>query len=207
MDDGGKIGHVAVSAPSQNKINVKVIGKAAHAGLEPEKGISAIEIASRAISKMTLGRIDDETTANIGIVSGGHATNIVCESLEIQAEARSRNEEKLKKQTEHMRECFEEAAIEMGGSIVFESKLLYPAFNISEDDEIISVLKAASEKTGIELRLEATGGGSDTNIINGKGIKAVDISVGMDKVHSVEEQISIDDMIKAVEFLVSIITI
>lgn len=206
MDDGGKIGHVAVSAPSQNKIDVKIIGKAAHAGLEPEKGISAIQIAAEAVSSMKLGRIDGETTANIGIINGGQATNIICDYVEINAEARSRSSEKLEKQTAHMEECFNKAAEKFMGRIMFESNLLYPAFNIDEQDEIISVLKTASQSTGVELKLEATGGGSDTNIINEKGIKAVDVSVGMDKVHSVEEQILIDDLVKAADFLVAIIT-
>ncbi|MCX7710507.1 MAG: M20/M25/M40 family metallo-hydrolase [Clostridia bacterium] len=206
MDDGGPIGHVAVKAPSQNKIDITVKGKAAHAGVEPEKGINAIQIASEAISEMKLGRIDEETTANIGIIQGGQATNIICETVEMKAEARSRDEEKLEKQTEHMRECFEEAAEKFGGSVIFKSERMYPAFDIQETDEIVKILRKAAEKSGIELKLEATGGGSDTNIINGKGIQAVDISIGMDKVHSVEEQINIEDMVKAAEFLVSIVT-
>lgn len=146
MDDGGPIGHVAVSAPSQNKIDVKIFGKAAHAGVEPEKGISAIQIAAEAVSSMKLGRIDAETTANIGIISGGQATNIICDYVEINAEARSRSSEKLEKQTAHMEECFNKAAGKYNGRIIFESKLLYPAFNIEEHDEIISVLKTASQK-------------------------------------------------------------
>lgn len=206
MDNGGEIGEVAVRAPSQNHIDVKIWGKASHAGLEPEKGINAIQIASEAIANMKLGRIDEETTANIGIIKGGQATNIVCESVDIKAEVRSRNEEKLKAQTEHMKNCFEKAALKFGGEVVFNSELLYPAFNVSEDDEIITILKKASAKTGIPLKLVPTGGGSDTNIINSKGIKAVDVSVGMDKVHSQKEQISIKDMIKSVEFLVAIIS-
>jgi tripeptide aminopeptidase len=206
MDNGGEIGEVAVNAPSQNKIDVKVLGRASHAGLEPEKGISAVQIASEAIANMKLGRIDEETTANIGLIKGGQATNIVCESIDIKAEARSRNGEKLKNQTEHMKNCFERAVQKYGGEVVFSSQMLYPAFNISEDDEIIAILKEASAKTGIPLKLVSTGGGSDTNIINAKGIKAVDVSVGMDNVHSQKEQISIDDMMKAVEFLIAIIT-
>lgn len=206
MDDGGSIGHVAVNAPAQNKIDIIVTGKAAHAGMEPEKGISAIQIAATAISNMKLGRIDDETTANIGIINGGLATNIICDKVEIKAEARSRDMKKLEIQTEHMKECFYNAAQKFGGNVDFKSELLYPSFSISEQDDIIKILRAASKKAGVELILEATGGGSDTNIINSKGIKAVDISVGMDKVHSVEEQICIDDLVKAAEFLVSIIT-
>lgn len=205
LDSGGPIGTVSVKAPSQNKIDITIKGKAAHAGLEPEKGISAIQIASEAISNMKLGRIDDETTANIGIIHGGQATNVICDKLEINAEARSRNQRKLEMQTQHMKKCLEDAAAKFGGLAEFDAKLEYPAFEIKEDQPIIPILRKAAQKTGIELILEATGGGSDTNIINGKGIQAVDLSVGMDKVHSVEEQINIDDLLKAAEFLVNII--
>ena len=205
LDNGGKIGTVAVRAPSQNKIDITVKGKAAHAGVEPEKGINAIQIASEAISRMKLGRIDEETTANVGIINGGQATNIICDRVEIKAEARSRDQLKLDAQTAHMKECFEQGAAKFGGSVEFKSELMYPAFNIKDEDEIVSILKKASQEIGIELKLEATGGGSDTNIVNSKGIQAVNISVGMDKVHSVEEQICIDDMVKAAEFLVAII--
>lgn len=205
LDSHGPIGTVAVSAPSLKKMAVKITGKAAHAGVEPEKGISAIKIAAEAISKMTLGRIDSETTANIGVINGGNATNIVCETVNIQAEARSRNKQKLDKQTAHMKDCFEMAARKYGGSVEFKSELEFPSFNIPEDAPIIDIMKRAAEDAGIKLVLEESGGGSDTNIINGKGIQAVNISVGMDKVHTVDEQISIDDMVKAAEFLTSII--
>ncbi|MCX7749239.1 MAG: M20/M25/M40 family metallo-hydrolase [Clostridia bacterium] len=205
MDDGGKIGHVANRAPSQDKIDITVKGKAAHAGVEPQKGISAIQIAADAISGMKLGRIDPETTANIGIISGGQATNIICDTVEIKAESRSRDENKLRTQTDHMRECFERAAKKFGGSVVFKAEQMYPSFHVVETDEICDILRKAADEVGIKLELEATGGGSDTNIINSKGIRAVDISVGMDKVHSVEEQIAIEDLVKAAQFLVAII--
>lgn len=205
LDDGGEIGEVAVTAPTQDKIDVTVIGKAAHAGVEPEKGISAIQITADAISRMQLGRIDDETTANIGVISGGQATNIICDKVTIKAEARSRNEDKLRKQTAHMKECFELAAAKFGGSVDFKSETAYPAFNIKNDNKIMDILRKAAQNTGLELKPVPTGGGSDTNIINSKGIQAVDVSVGMDKVHSVQEQINIDDMVKAARFLVSII--
>ncbi len=205
LDGEGSAGGAAVRAPSHNSINVVIKGKSAHAGLEPEKGISAIEIASNAISRMKLGRIDFETTANIGKINGGNATNIVCDRLEIKAEARSRDEKKLDAQTKHMRECFEQAASKYGGSIEFNVNLEYPAYSIDENDEIISVLRKAANNAGIELKLQSTGGGSDTNIINGRGIKAIDLSVGMAGVHDVEEHININDMIKTVEFVVEII--
>jgi len=207
LDGGGVIGSVAVTAPSQNHIDVIVKGKAAHAGMNPEDGINAIKIASEAISKMNLGRIDEETTANIGIISGGLATNIVCDTVKIKGEARSLNEEKLRKQTEHMKQCFEEAAARLGGTIEFIAEKAYPSYSIKEDDNILNILRKAAKNAQLELVLEATGGGSDTNIINGKGIQAVDLSVGMDRVHSVEEQICIDDLVKIAEFLVEIIKV
>lgn len=205
LDEGGNIGSVAVRAPSQDKIDVVVMGKAVHAGAEPEKGISAIQIAAEAIAQMRLGRIDEETTANVGIISGGRATNIVCDRVEIKAEARSRDQEKLQKQTAHMKACFEAAARKFGGSVQFLSELMYPAFVIEEDDEILAILRKAAKAAGINLKLEATGGGSDTNILNSKGIKAINMSVGMDKAHTVEEQIRITDMERAAGFLVEII--
>lgn len=205
LDSDGRIGCACVKAPSQNKISVVIRGKASHAGMEPENGISAISVMADAISSMKLGRIDEETTANIGIISGGAATNIVCDRVEIEGEARSRCPEKLEKQTIHMRECFEKAAAKWGGEVDFTSKMQYPGYNIKEDSDIIKILKNAACESGFLFEAVATGGGSDTNIFNSKGIEAVDLSIGMDKVHSVDEQISITDMIDAVKFLIAII--
>ncbi len=206
LDTGGAIGTVNIKAPSQNIIYVTVEGKASHAGVEPEKGISAIQIAAEAISSMKLGRIDEETTANIGIINGGRETNIVCEKVEIKAEARSRDKKKLDDQTSHMKDCFEKAAEKLGGRIDFKAVLEYPSFNIPENAPIISILKKAANAAKVPLVLEETGGGSDTNIYNGKGIEAVNVSVGMNKVHSVDENIVIEDMVKAAEFLLAIIS-
>lgn len=205
LDSDGRIGCAAVKAPSQNKIHAVIKGKAAHAGMEPENGVSAFSIMADAISSMKLGRIDEETTANIGTVHGGVATNIVCDRVEIDGEARSRDESKLQAQTEHMRECFVKAAEKWGGKVEFISEIEYPAFNISRESEIIRILESAAAESGFAFEAVTTGGGSDTNIINSKGIQAVDLSVGMTKVHSVDEQISITDMENAVLFLISIL--
>ncbi len=205
LDSDGSIGCAAVKAPSQNKISAVIKGKAAHAGMEPEKGISAFSIMADAISSMKLGRIDEETTANIGIVKGGVATNIICDRVEIQGEARSRENSKLEAQTNHMRECFEKAAAKWGGQVEFKAQQEYPAFDIKRDSKIVGILENAAEAAGFKFEAITTGGGSDTNIFNSKGIEAVDLSVGMTKVHSVEEQISITDMVNAVSFLIEII--
>ena len=205
MDSNGPIGTVSVKAPSQDRIFVTVEGKSAHAGLSPEKGIDAIRIAASAISGMKLGRIDYETTANIGVIKGGRETNIVCDRVEIMAEARSRDNRKLEEQTRHMRERFVQAAAEFGGKADFRAERMYTSFNITEDAPIMDILRRAAGDAGLSLVTEETGGGSDTNIFNEKGIESVDVSTGMQKVHSTEECITINDMVKAAEFVVSII--
>lgn len=205
LDSDGDIGTACVKAPSQNKIHAVITGRASHAGMEPEKGISAFSIIADAIAQMKLGRIDEETTANIGTVHGGVATNIVCDRVEIEAEARSRQKFKLDTQTAHMRDCFVNAAVKWGGNVDFNSSTEYPSYNIEKDSEIIGILESAAAKCGFRFEAVSTGGGSDTNIINSKGIEAVDISIGMTNVHSVNEQISIKDMEKAVLYLTAII--
>ncbi len=205
LDSDGKIGEAAVKAPSQNKIHVVLKGKAAHAGMEPENGISAFSIMAEAIAAMKLGRIDEETTANIGIIHGGVATNIVCDRVEIECEARSRDAGKLQAQTDHMRQCFEAAAKKWGGQSEIKVENEYPSFNIEMSSEIINIMKKAASDSGFVFEAVTTGGGSDTNIINSKGIQAVDLSIGMTKVHSVNEQISITDMKNAALYLISIL--
>lgn len=206
MDGDGPIGSVAVKAPSQYRMYVDIRGKAAHAGVAPEKGVSAIQIAAEAIAGMKLGRIDFETTANIGSVTGGGETNIVCDRIEVRAEARSRNAQKLEDQNAHMKECFEKAAAKFGGSVEYKAWIEYPSYAIAKDSDIMGFLGKAAKDVGIELRPAETGGGSDTNVINGKGIQAVDLSVGVESFHSVDEHLLIDDLVKAAEFLTAIIS-
>src|SRR5699024_1118993 len=112
IDSNGDVGDIIISAPTQAKIFAKIKGKTAHAGVAPENGVSAITLAAKAISKMPLGRIDEETTANIGRFEGGQQTNIVCDYVEVLAEARSLVEEKMEKQVATMKEAFENTAKE-----------------------------------------------------------------------------------------------
>lgn len=205
LDGGCDIGEISVNAPSQNAIEITVHGRAAHAGVEPENGVNAIKVAANAISNMKLGRIDEETTANIGVINGGRATNIICDRVELKGEARSRNETKLDAQTQHMKACFDEAAKAAGASIDFHSNLMFPSFNISPDSSIASLLRSSADRMALTLKMIPTGGGSDTNILNGKGIPAVNIGVGMNKVHTLEECIALDDLALAVRFVFEII--
>ncbi len=205
LDGGGAPGQIIVKAPAQDTIEVKIKGKPAHAGLVPEEGISAIMVAARAIENMKLLRIDEETTANIGTIKGGVATNIVMPELEILAEARSLNNSKLDIQTQHMVDTFKQAAADFGAETEIKVKRMYGAFHVDEDDEIVKMIKKVFSKMNIKPIVVSTGGGSDTNILNANGIKAVNLSVGMEKAHTLEEYIAIEDLMNSVRMVVEIV--
>ena len=194
LDSGGSPGEIIIGGPAQNVFNIEFIGKPAHAGVAPEEGISAIQIAGEAINNMNILRIDEETTANIGMISGGVATNIVTESVTMVAEARSLDNEKLEKQTNHMVEACENAAKKFAGKVNIEVKNMYSAFSVDSDDEIVENVRKACDTLGFKAYTATSGGGSDTNIWNQHGIKAINLGVGMKKPHTLEEHISIIDL-------------
>lgn len=205
LDEGGAPGKIIVKAPAQDSISVKIKGRPAHAGVSPEKGISAVMVAARAIDKMKLLRIDEETTANIGIINGGIATNIVMPEVQISAEARSLDNTKLDMQTKHMVDTFKHAAADFNAEVEIKTERKYGAFNVDENDEIVKFLKKIFISMGIEPSVISTGGGSDTNLFNANGIKAVNLSVGIEKAHTLEEYIAIEDLINAAAMIVEII--
>ncbi|SDJ82705.1 M20/M25/M40 family metallo-hydrolase [Natronincola ferrireducens] len=207
LDSGGSPGEIITVGPAQDKVNAKITGKPAHAGVAPEEGVSAIMIAARAIDNMKLLRIDKETTANIGVITGGEATNIVTPLVEIKAEARSLSEDKLDIQTAHMVAAFEKAAADFGGKVEMDVERMYPPFKIEEGEEIIAKAKEAFKAIGIEGYTAATGGGSDTNILNGNGIKAVNLGIGEKKAHTLEEHIYIKDLVDSARVVAEIIKI
>lgn len=201
LDSGGPIGTIINVAPGQQSLKITIKGRPAHAGLAPETGISAIGVAADAIANMKLLRIDEETTANIGTVSGGQATNIVMPELHIAAEARSLCDDKLAAQVQHMVDTFQAAADKHGAELEIESKRAYNAFKIEETDQHIIDVKGAFEAIGIEPQCQPTGGGSDANNFFAKGVNTLNLSTGMAKVHTTEEYIAIDDMVKIADFM------
>lgn len=206
LDDEGPIATAAVKAPYYNRFKATFIGRAAHAGLEPEKGLNAILLASKALADLPhVGRIDEESTSNIGIINGGIARNIVSETCVVEGEVRSIHEDRLEKYTREILDHIRTVTEKSGGCVEIEVERMYPGYHLEESSPIIRLLKEAAQKAGLPLNLHATGGGSDTNVINGYGIPAVDVSVGMDRVHSTEERIRISDMEKACSFLEAII--
>jgi tripeptide aminopeptidase len=205
LDSNGEIGAIAVAAPTQAKITMTIIGKSAHAGVNPEDGISAIQVASKAISRMNLGRIDHETTANIGKFFGGGPTNIVCDHVQLDAEARSIVQEKVDKQIGQMREALEVTAREFDADCEFRSEIVYPAFNFTENDAVVQLAQRAIGNLGLTSRVFHSGGGSDANIFNGFGIPTVNLALGYENIHTTKERIKAVDMAKAAEMVIAII--
>lgn len=206
LDSGGPVGTVIIQGPTQAQINIRVLGKAAHAGVAPEQGISAVAISAEAISKMKHGRIDDETTANIGTIRGGEATNIVCPEVSLTAEARSLDPKKLEQQVEHMQACFEEAAAQHGAEIIFESEVAYPAFRVDKGSQVVQDVKRALQALGIGVNLTSTGGGSDVNILNGKGFELVNLGIGMIKPHTTDEAIRVSSLEQTARLIWHLVT-
>lgn len=194
FDTSGDIGSITIKGPAQDKLFIKIFGKSSHAGVCPEEGISAIQIASEAIANMKLLRIDENTTANIGVINGGKVTNIVCPEVTIEAETRSTVLESLEAQTAHMVETFEKAAEKFGGKVEIKVKRVFGQFVIDEKDEIVTRAKKAMATLNIKGVTVSSGGGSDTNIFNGKGIKTVNLSSGERKPHTLEEYFKIEDL-------------
>ncbi|WP_025721070.1 tripeptidase T [Paenibacillus sp. 1-18] len=205
LDSNGEVGSICIAAPTQARIEMKITGKSAHAGVNPEDGISAIQVASKAISNMKLGRIDKETTANIGSFEGGGATNVVCDFVLIRAEARSIVQEKVNHQIQHMREALETTARDFGAQGEFRSEVIYPAFSFTEHDEVVQVAQRAIQGLGLATSTFHSGGGSDANVFNGLGIPTVNLAVGYQNIHTTEEKIKADDLVKVAEVVVALI--
>lgn len=205
LDSDGDVGDIVVAAPTQAKLHIIMKGKTAHAGVAPEKGVSAITLAAKAISKMPLGRIDSETTANIGSFAGGKQTNIVCDHVEIQAEARSLVPEKMEAQVAKMKEAFEATAKEFGGEAEVNVEIMYPGFKQKSGDEVVELARRAAQSIGHESKLLESGGGSDANIFAGLGIPTVNLAVGYEEIHTTNERIAVTALIKTAEFVTAII--
>ena len=205
FDAEGPVGQIVVQGPAKDTLTALIQGRTAHAGLNPERGINAIQVAARAIDRMRLLRVDTVTTANIGTIRGGSATNIVTDQVELTAEARSLVNEKLDIQSAHMKTCFELAATEFGAVAKVDIQRSYAAFKLTESDPVVRQCMDAMASLGLTPELVATGGGSDCNIFNALGMTAVDLAVGMTDVHTKQESIKIADLEAAARLVEAII--
>jgi tripeptide aminopeptidase len=205
LDGGQEAGVITRAAPYANSIKFTVRGRAAHAGVCPEKGVNAIRVAAAGIAAMRLGRLDDETTANIGVIRGGEASNIVPEHCYIEGEARSHDEQKLRSQTDHMVKCMQAAAASAGAQVEIDLQRSYNGFCLGESDPVVALAVAAARSLGVEPKLRVGGGGSDANIFNEHGIPAVILATGAAEVHTTSEYVSIPTMIQCGQWLVQVL--
>ncbi|MEK7850825.1 MAG: M20/M25/M40 family metallo-hydrolase, partial [Deltaproteobacteria bacterium] len=194
LDSSGSVGSIVIAAPTHYTYEMKITGKAAHAGIEPEKGISAIRAAAKIISSVPDGRINPETTANIGVIKGGTATNVVPKEIVIKGEVRGHDNTVLEDTKKTILDAAGLIAGKEGVRLEVMGQEEYKAFRIDESEPFLRFLDSVYKGCGIEPVHTITGGGSDANIFNHRGIMAINISTGMQKVHSTEEHIYIKDL-------------
>src|SRR5215212_8244801 len=211
--DSDDPGFLFTKGPSANHLEFKVYGLESHAGVAPEDGISAIKIAAEALHNMKLFRIDEETTANIGVIKGGEATNIITNLVTLLGEARSLDDAKLDAQTRHIIKCCEDAAAKYEVTVDgvttkarVESHVTreYHAMDVSDDSRVVRLVKEAAARMGLEVKTLASGGGCDANIFNKRGIECANLGTGMRAIHTVKEWLDVKDMYASAEMTLEI---
>lgn len=205
LDAEGDPGTVIVQSPCQNEIEYMAYGKAAHAGINPQDGVNAIQIAALAMSLMPCGRIDEETTCNFGIIKGGKARNIVADFCQIKGEIRSLSREKLDRLSAELEETFKTEVEKHGGRAEVTVKFLYPEIKLDSEEKVVKLAVKAAEAVGLKPQLAKTGGGSDASIINGQGIRCANLGIGMRAVHTCDEYISVNDLVDDVRLILALI--
>lgn len=207
LDTAGVMGCVTYWSPTSVYLTVTFHGRKAHAGVEPEKGVSAVQAAARAVTAMTLGRIDEETVANIGTITGGQARNIIPDLVVVEGMARSHDQGKLDRQLATMRTACETAAEQTGATVEFVAEEIYRTYKIDESARPYREAAAAIRSLGLEVIPRKSGGGTDGNYFNAKGIPCVALPTGMVDEHAATEHIAIDDLVLAARVLLAIVTL
>jgi tripeptide aminopeptidase len=204
-DQAAPIGDVIMGAPYQRSMLVRFHGRPAHSGMVPEEGRSAIAAAARAIADLRLGRIDEETTANVGLIRGGSARNIVPEWCELEAEARSHDARKLADLVQEMLDTFAFAASMAECTLETEVSETYQGYRFKDTDPIVRLAATALERCGYELVPTLTGGGADANVFNTKGLPCLNLANGMMEIHTAGEHIAADDLDAMVEVTLALV--
>lgn len=207
LDSHGDVGTAVKRSVTHYRFKLECVGKSAHAGIEPEKGINAIKMSAYIIDRIPSGLIDDETVLNIGEIKGGRATNIVPDLAVVEGEVRSFDERRIAKEIERLREVCIEAEKKFGGEVKFSSEKLYEGYEISESSWCIKKFVDTCYQIGIKPRLIDTRGGSDANILNAKGLETLNISCGVRNPHSVEEFIYIKDLLDIAKLVISLVVL
>lgn len=206
LDNGGGADLVAVEGPCMYKINVHYEGASAHAGIEPEKGRSAILAMSNAIAKMRIGRLNDYTTSNIGSIISEFPTNVVPKDCKIRMEVRCLNEDEAKENVDNYVDIFEKTAKEFEVKCNIDIEYDYPPLKQIDGNILLNRVLDAYNKVGVVAKPIKIGGGCDGNIYLKNGFNSVILGVGMYKIHTIEEYLVISDMEKTAEAVLEFIT-
>lgn len=211
--DSTRNGKVIIGAPAANKLAITITGKAAHSGLAPETGINALAIAAEAITRIRLGRIDDISTANFGLIQGGTARNIIPDQIIIAGEVRSHSTQMLDKYTANIEHIFHKVVqhwpncdqLHDTPKVSIEIDRDFPAMALSEEEPVLIRIKDVATKLGKEMSFDIAGGGSDANIFCGYGLRTAILPTGMTNVHTTEEQVDLKDMVNLTEVLLGLV--
>ena len=200
FDGEGPPNRITVSAPSQNVVTAEVVGRAAHAGLEPENGLSALVVTADILTRLPLGRIDPETTANIGWLEGGLKRNIVPERAALDGEFRSRSNDKLDWLEGQFRKVFDEAASRYPeAGIHLDIRNTYQAYRVGPDSPAVASIANALETLGLSPVMESSGGGSDANVFIQRGITALPVGIGVRAFHTTWETAEIPEVLQGAD--------
>lgn len=199
--DADEQSEVVIGGPTHVSFDITVIGKASHAGMEPEKGVSAIRVAAVAIASMPEGRIDHETTANVGTIQGGLIRNGVPDRVELKAECRSLSDEKAMRQAKAMRDAFTAAAAQAGARVEIEEQIEYRASTLDPESEIVKLAADAVRSAGIEPEVKLLTGGTDALVLANRGVEAVVLGFGGYNAHAIEEYLPAANLDKGAEIL------
>ena len=205
LDSAFRPGTFISSASGAIGFEVKIIDKATHSALDPEGGINAIEVAAKAISKIKQGRIDSDTTVNLGTIKGGSATNVIPEQVEVNGEVRSFNTNKIKIIVENIKNCFETEAEKLSAKVIFKSDWEFMPYTVLKDDDVFIKTSDILKKVGLEPKPVTSLSGSDANSLNSMGIKAVNLGIGAQNPHSNDEFILLEDLYKTAEIVMELV--
>jgi tripeptide aminopeptidase len=204
-DQAAPIGVVILGAPYSQSLEVTFHGRAAHSGMHPEDGRSAIAAAARAISEFRLGRVDEHSTANVGTITGGTATNIVPEWCTFVAEARSHDERKLADLVREMQDAITFAAGVAECDVETKTQKSYRGYRFSKQDRAVSLAAQALAACGYEVTYDLSGGAADANVFNDRGLECVNLANGMTDIHTPDEHIAVADLDAMVDVTLALV--
>ncbi|HEX9381385.1 MAG TPA: M20/M25/M40 family metallo-hydrolase [Gaiellaceae bacterium] len=206
-DQAAPIGDVVLGAPYSQAMEVRFHGRAAHSGMYPEEGRSAIAAAARAVADLRLGRIDDETTANVGLIEGGTAANIIPEWCTLNAEARSHDERKLTDLVQEMLDAFSFAAGLEDCEVETKVSKSYRGYRFKRDDQVVRIAHGALERAGYAPSYGLSGGAADANVLNERGLACLNLGNGMQEIHTPDERIAVEDLEGMVEVTLALVDV